>query len=78
MFNHILNEKSSLAYDIVEPLRTPWADNRYVLAARTIDKDCREIPPDLRYHQILSIAVLGHLTDLPAVMVGCGTSSLEA
>lgn len=65
--NHLYFERGFFTYDIVEPNRFLYKNS---LMFNKIDKICSdilEIPIDSKY-DIISIAVLEHLTDLPLVL----------
>jgi hypothetical protein len=66
--NHVPYHSAAQAYDAVEPFRELWEDSPHRQGVRTIFHDIAEIPAHLTYDQVLSIAVLEHLTDLPFVM----------
>jgi SAM-dependent methyltransferase len=55
-------------YDAVEPFKELWADSPERRLVRRIYDDLAAVPEQNRYDAILSVAVLEHLTDLPAVV----------
>jgi hypothetical protein len=65
--NHVPYEKAPV-YDVVEPFRSLYADSPYRKRIRNIFADVSEIPGDMRYERIVSIAVLEHLERLPEVV----------
>ena len=69
--NHVRYEQSPRSYDVVEPFRELWQDSPQRPAVRRIYADIAEVPEANRYHRILSVAVLEHLTNLPAVVARC-------
>ena len=66
--NHVPYQAAAQAYDAVEPFRELCEDSPYRQRVRTIFHDIAEIPERPTYDQVLSIAVLEHLTDLPFVL----------
>lgn len=66
--NHVAYEPPGLLYDAVEPFRELWQGRPGLLGIRNVYKSVAEIPEQLRYDRIFSIAVLEHLTDLPRVV----------
>ena len=68
--NHVPYQPDAAVYDAVEPFRELWRDSPYRACVRRIYDDCAEIPAEERYDCILSVALLEHLVDLPAVVAG--------
>jgi len=66
--NHVPYHPAARAYDVVEPFRELWEDSPHRHSVRAIFGDIAEIPERAAYDQVLSIAVLEHLTDLPFLM----------
>jgi hypothetical protein len=63
--NHRRYESPRDAYDVVEPFRKLFDGRPETAQARSFFDDVRDIPADRRYHRIVSIAVLEHMTNLP-------------
>jgi SAM-dependent methyltransferase len=63
--NHVPYQPGAVAYDAVEPFRELWEDSPHRRQVRTIYGDIAEIPEQAAYDQVISIAVMEHLTDLP-------------
>lgn len=66
--NHVPYHPAARAYDVVEPFRELWEDSPHRHCVRAIFRDIAEIPEQAAYDEVLSIAVLEHLTDLPAII----------
>jgi len=66
--NHVPYHSSARAYDVVEPFRELWEDSPHRRRVRAIFRDIAEIPEPAAYDQVVSVAVLEHLTDLPGIM----------
>jgi SAM-dependent methyltransferase len=66
--NHVPYEASCHRYEAVEPLRELYAGSTQRTRVAAIYSDIREVPDGNRYDRILSVAVLEHLTELPAVV----------
>ena len=66
--NHVPYHPAARAYDVVEPFRELWEDSPHRHSVRAIFRDIAEIPEQAAYDEVLSIAVLEHLTDLPAII----------
>jgi hypothetical protein len=69
--NHLPCERDYGLYDAVEPFAELWKDRPQRDRISTIYSDVSEIPAEMRYDQIISIAVLEHLTDLPRTVAHC-------
>ncbi|MCX6258189.1 MAG: class I SAM-dependent methyltransferase [Bacteroidia bacterium] len=54
------------AYDIVEPFTALYKDSEYLPRIRNIYDGIDQIPAGQHYNNIISIAVLEHLEDMPA------------
>ncbi|SHO80672.1 hypothetical protein MNB_SV-15-275 [hydrothermal vent metagenome] len=67
--NHIKFEKKYLFYDIVEPMPFLYKDSQYLKDINNIYKSSKDIPNNILYDNIISIAVLEHITDLPSELV---------
>ena len=70
--NHAPYLVSGCECDAVEPFEELWVDSAYCSRMRYIYSDMREIPENVRYDCVFSIAVLEHLTDLPFVLAHAG------
>ena len=69
--NHLPFETNSSAYDCVEPFVGLYADSPHRHLVRTIYADIEEVPSNLRYERVLSVATLEHLEQLPRVLARC-------
>ena len=65
--NHVPYE-ATRPYDVVEPFEALYAGSPWRASVRHVFGDVSELPPDLRYDRVLSIAVLEHLEQLPRVV----------
>jgi hypothetical protein len=70
--NHLPYEPNAMPYDIVEPFA--WSFERSPLLARVRHKfrDMAEVPLDLKYDRIVSIATFEHVANLPTVVAKSG------
>jgi hypothetical protein len=66
--NHLAYESGFARYDFVEPFEALWRESPALSRTTSQYGDIREVPVSMRYHRIVSIAVLEHLTELPAVV----------
>lgn len=66
--NHVDREKHCRLYEAVEPFRELYEGSGRLSRLAALYSDIRDVPAENRYHRILSVAVLEHLTDLPAVV----------
>jgi SAM-dependent methyltransferase len=66
--NHVGQEKHCRRYDAVEPFRELYAGSSSLSRIAALYGDIRDVPAENCYDRILSVAVLEHLTDLPAVV----------
>ncbi len=64
--NHLPYEHGFACYDFVEPFEELWRGSELVHRASTCYPALAAVPPGTRYDRVLSIAVLEHLTELPA------------
>jgi len=69
--NHVPYETNFSVYDVVEPFRELWESSPYRQRVTSIHLDVSEIPSKASYDQIISIAVLEHLTELPRTVARC-------
>jgi SAM-dependent methyltransferase len=66
--NHLAYEAHCRRYEAVEPFRELYAGRSLQSRLAAIHEDIRDVPAENRYDRILSVAVLEHLTDLPAIV----------
>jgi SAM-dependent methyltransferase len=66
--NHLGYETRCRRYEAVEPFRELYAGSSGLSRIAVLYGDIRDVPAGNRYDRILSIAVLEHLADLPAVV----------
>lgn len=66
--NHLQYEPAHLEYDAVEPFRELWDGRPNLSRVRAIYGSISEIPLQLTYDRIISVAVLEHLTELPEMV----------
>lgn len=64
--NHIPFERDFKHYDIVEPFNDLYLGKKELESVRLSYDSIQDVPEASRYQRIISIAVLEHLTDLPA------------
>jgi hypothetical protein len=64
--NHLKFEIATEPYDIVEPFSSLYDGKPEAARIRAKYNSVQEVPENNRYHRIFSIAVLEHLTNLPA------------
>lgn len=64
--NHRKYEDERIAYDVVEPFRELYVGREEVRWVRDFYDTVDSIPTERRYSRIISIAVLEHMTNLPA------------
>ncbi len=72
--NHVPHESAYLTkwgYDVVEPQRHLYEDSPHLGVVRDAYVDIADVPPDRRYARIISVAVLEHVDDLPAILRRC-------
>jgi SAM-dependent methyltransferase len=70
--NHVGYEPQVFRYDIVEPFLELWRDSPKLSAISGRYEDLSGIPEGNQYDRVFSIAVLEHVTDLPAVVARTG------
>jgi hypothetical protein len=70
--NHVPYLPGACIYDAVEPFQELWQDSPYRSRVRHIYSDLQEIPKNMGYDCILSVAVLEHLIDLPFILARSG------
>jgi hypothetical protein len=66
--NHLVYEPTASAYDIVEPFAELFQSCPDLSRIRNIYSDIFEIPEDLKYDRIISIATLEHICELPKLV----------
>ena len=72
--NHVPHESPFLkewGYDIVEPQRHLYEDSPHLGVVRDAYADIADVPADRRYARIISVALLEHVSDLPALLRSC-------
>ena len=63
--NHLKYEISLTNYDIVEPFESLFEQGQDIKKIRNIYRSVAQVPDDLFYERIISIATLEHMIDLP-------------
>jgi|GEM_PF-260396 len=76
--NHLPFEAEFETYDIIEPFRFLFEDSPHLKVVSNVFDDISELPSDVAYDRIISIAVLEHLTHLPTVIAQSGLSLNKA
>jgi len=71
--NHLRFEKGTGSYDVVEPFTALFEGKPELSRIRACYRSVHDTPRENRYHRIVSIAVLEHLTDLPQDMARSAT-----
>lgn len=66
--NHVPFEPNASVYDFVEPFDELWSASRFLGRTRRHYSDISELPRDVRYERVISVAVLEHLVNLPAII----------
>ena len=66
--NQLPYEAAQPAYDVVEPFAALYAGSTETAKVRTFYADISQIPPGQHYGRVISVAVLEHLDDLPAIV----------
>lgn len=66
--NHLIYEPAASPYDVVEPFAQLIQSSAKIARIRNIYNDIFEIPADLRYNRIISVATLEHVCDLPKLI----------
>jgi hypothetical protein len=66
--NQLAYEPENPAYDIVEPFRHLYENSALLGRIRHAYVDIREVPTELVYDRITSVATLEHICDLPEVI----------
>lgn len=66
--NHLKYTKNHICYDVVEPADFFFKDSPYLKKVNNIYKDLGDINRSVKYDRILSIMVLEHVLDLPALI----------
>ena len=59
-------------YDIVEPFQALYQGSDLLPRVRQVFADISEVPSDLRYDRISSVATFEHICNLPEVVARCG------
>jgi hypothetical protein len=66
--NQLPYEPFTSPYDIVEPFRELFQSSPHLGRIRNIYDNISEIPPEIRYDRITSVAVLEHVCNLPELV----------
>lgn len=66
--NHLSWEDAARPYDIIEPFTALYEEKEEATQLRNIYQNIFQIPTNVEYSKILSVAVLEHLVDLPQVV----------
>ena len=66
--NHVPYEPDAVVYDVVEPFHDLLESSSYKDRVRKVFNDIEEVPGDYAYDRIVAVAVLEHLTNLPAIV----------
>jgi len=64
--NHLRFESGAEPYDVIEPFTELYNGRAECGRVRAFYDSVQEVPKDIRYRRIISVAVLEHLPDLPA------------
>jgi SAM-dependent methyltransferase len=70
--NHLAYEKEAAVYDVVEPFEDLYQNLPEIEQVNTFYDDICEIQREKYYNQIISIASLEHILDLPKVLARAG------
>ena len=70
--NHVPLEPRSQPYDIVEPFQRLFERSPHLSRVRNRFDDIAQVPWDLRFDRIISIAAFEHICNLPEVVARCG------
>lgn len=70
--NQLRHEHSAGPYDIVEPFSKLYENSPDLDRIRAIYPDIADVPEDIRYARITSVATLEHICDLPFVLARSG------
>jgi hypothetical protein len=66
--NHLRYEATAPVYEIVEPMQELLSGRPELARVSRVYRSVHDIPSEIRYDRILSIAVLEHLDDLPLIV----------
>jgi len=66
--NHLPYEPSTSPYDIVEPMTWLYESSALLARVRNKYRDIEEVPANIRYDRIISIATFEHIENLPTVV----------
>lgn len=69
--NHVAYEAAEGAYDVVEPYELLYRGKPELKRIRNLYGSIDEVPMAAQYERIISIAVLEHILDLPALVAKC-------
>lgn len=70
--NHVRWEAGTNIYDVVEPFSSLYEQSPWRPKIRHIYDSIHDVPKDNSYRRIVSIAVLEHMTNLPAELARAG------
>ena len=70
--NHVPYEDAAHDYDCIEPFSELYENSRFLGRIRNIYNALEEVPSGAHYDRIISVAVLEHMTDLPAMIAQSG------
>jgi hypothetical protein len=66
--NHIPYESCTAVYDAIEPFRELFEDSPHRGRLSNLYSDIEDVPAEMRYDRVLSIAVLEHVEHLPLLI----------
>lgn len=70
--NQLQYEPHAKPYDIIEPFHSLFEDSPYKERIRNAYDDISEVPADVKYDRIISIAAFEHICNLPEVIARAG------
>lgn len=70
--NQLKYESGIYPYDIVEPFTDLFKTSSHLTRVRNIYSDISEVPDNIRYNRITSVATLEHVCNLPEVIARSG------
>lgn len=69
--NHVAYEPRAGAYDVVEPYELLYRGKPELNRIGNLYASIDEVPTEVRYERIVSVAVLEHVVDLPPLVAKC-------
>lgn len=75
--NHLPYEAQTAPYDIVEPFHYLNESSPNLNRVRNVYDDIAEIPEEIKYERVVSIATFEHICNLPDVVARCGLLLVE-